>query len=209
MMLGRRAGIALVATLAAGLAACSSSDPQPKEETVQPSQSHMQPTGTPTPPVTPQPISSQWRTVEGPDFTIGVPGSFTEEIVTVSNGTKAYAFDAPRSDEDDTTLTRVAVLRDEKPKSDVIQQSFVLEEMQSVNNEDEVERSEVTWPGTEKAVIVQWTSPIGGTEGKRQETWQLMAQINKDLIINVVAIAPEETFDESDLPAILATFKGR
>lgn len=189
----------------AGLAACSSSSPD-QEAAVQPSQSQMQPTGTP---VSPQPISSQWRTVEGPDFTIGVPGSFTEEVVTASNGTKAYVFDAPHSDGEDTTLERVAVLRDEKPKSDVVQQSLVLEEMQSVNNEDEVKRAEVTWPGVEKAVIVQWTNPIGGPDGSRRETWQLMAQIDKDLIINVVAIAPEETFDKSELPKILATFTGR
>lgn len=204
----RRCVIAVTTALVVTMAACSSSDETP-EETVNPSQSQMQPTGTPTPPVAPAQISSQWRTVEGPDFTIGIPGSFEEEIVTASNGTKAYVFDAPRADDEDTSLERVAILRDEKPKTDVVQQSFVLEEMQSVNNEGEVERSEVTWPGAEKAVLVQWTNPVGGAEGKRQKTWQLMAQINPDLILNVVAIGDADTFDETELPMILATFKGR
>ena len=203
----RPAVLAVTMALVATMAACSSSD-EPDEENVKPSNSKLQPTGTLTPPVSPAAISSQWRTIEGPDFTIGVPGSFEEEIVTVSNGTKAYVFDAPRTDDEDTTLERVAVLRDVKPKQDVIEQSFVLEEMQSVNNEDEVERSEVVWPGAEKAVLVQWTNPIGGAEGERQQTWQLMAQINDDLILNVVAIAPEKSFDSSQLPEILATFKG-
>lgn len=204
----RRCVVTVMTALVVVLTACSSSDETP-EETVEPSQSQMQPSGTPTPSVTPAPISSQWRTVEGPDFTIGVPGVFTEEIVTADNGTKAYVFDAPRTDDDDTSLERVAILRDEEPKTDVIQQSFVLEEMQSVNNEDEVERSEVAWPGAEKAVLVQWTSPVGGSEGKRRETWQLMVQIDSDLILNVVAIGDADTFDESELPKILATFKGR
>lgn len=209
-MSGRRWCVTAVTTaLVVTMTACSSSDETTKE-TVKPSQSQMQPTGTPTPPVTPTQISSQWRTVEGPDFTIGVPGVFEEKVVTASNGTKAYVFDAPRTGDDDTSLERVAILRDEKPKSDVIQQSFVLEEMQSVkNNQDEVERSEVTWPGAEKAVLVQWTSPVGGGEGKRRETWQLMAQINPDLILNVVALGDADTFDETELPTILSTFKGR
>lgn len=200
--------VAVTVALVVTMTACSSSDESP-EETVDPSQSQMQPTGTPTPPIAPARISSQWRTVEGPDFTIGVPGVFTEEIVTADNGTKAYVFDAPRTDDDDTSLERVAILRDEKTKTDVIQQSFVLEEMESVNNEDEVERSEVTWPGTEKAVLVQWTSPVGGSEGRRRETWQLMAQIDSDLILNVVALGDADGFDESELPKMLATFKGR
>lgn len=209
-MPGHPSRAALIATaLVITGAACSSSPDEPKEKTVESSQSQMQPTGAPTPPVTPTAVSSQWRTVEGPDFSIGVPGSFTEEIVTASNGTKAYVFDAPRTGDDDVSLERVAVLRDTKPKTDVIQQSFVLEEMQSVNNEEEVERSEVTWPGTEKAVLVQWTNPVGGGDGKRRETWQLMAQINPDLILNVVALGDADTFDKSELPRILATFKGR
>lgn len=204
----RPSAVAVTAVLLVTMAACSSSDETP-EETVKSSQSQMQPTGTPTPPVAPAQVSSQWRTVEGPDFTIGVPGVFEEEVVTADNGTKAYVFDAPRTAGVDTSLERVAILRDEKPKTDVIQQSFVLEEMQSVDNEDEVERSEVTWPGAEKAVLVQWTNPVGGSEGKRRETWQLMAQIDSDLILNVVAIGDADTFDESELPKILATFKGR
>lgn len=207
-MSGRSACLVAVTTaLVVTMAACSSSD-EPEEERVNPSNSQMQPTGTPTPPVTPAGISSQWRTVEGPDFTIGVPGSFEEEIVTASNGTKMYVFDAPRTDDEDTSLQRVAVLRDEKPDQDVIQQSFVLDEMQSVDNEDEVERSEVTWPGAERAVLVQWTNPVGGADGERRETWQLMAQINPDLILNVVALGDAETFDQSELPTILSTFKG-
>ncbi|WP_338749376.1 hypothetical protein [Janibacter alittae] len=207
-MSGRRSCIVAVTTaFLVTVAACSSSD-EPEEENVKPSQSQMQPTGTPTPPVTPAAISSQWRTVEGPDFTIGVPGVFEEEIVTADNGTKAYVFDAPRTKDDDNSLERVAILRDEKPKQDVIQQSFVLEEMQSVDNEAGVERSEVTWPGAEKAVLVQWTNPVGGADGKRRETWQLMAQISPDLILNVVALGDADTFDDSELPTILATFKG-
>lgn len=207
-MSGRhRCLVAVTTALMVTMAACSSSD-EPEEENVNPSQSQMQPTGTPTPPVTPTAISSQWRTVEGPDFTIGVPGSFEEEITTAANGTKAYVFDAPRAEGEDTSLQRVAILRDVKPKQDVIQQSFVLEEMQSVNNEEEVERSEITWPGAEKAVLVQWTNPVGGADGQRRETWQLMVQINPDLILNVVALGDAETFDQSELPTILSTFKG-
>lgn len=167
----------------------------------------MEPTETPSPPVTPADISSQWRTVDGENFTIGVPESYKEEVVTASNGTEAYVFDAPRTDDD--VLERVAVMRDEQPETDVIEQSLVLEEMQSVENEEPVHRTEVSWPGAEQAVLVQWTNPVGDADGDRRQTWQLMVQISPDLILNVVALAPAETFMETDLPEILATFKGR
>lgn len=202
---GTRAVVVATALLMT-VAACSSSDGS-TDGTVDPSQSSLQPSDAPTPAVTPAEITSQWRTIEGPDFTVGIPESFTDEVVTVSNGTKAHVCDAPGSNPD--SLERVAVLRDENPESDVIQQSFVLEEMQSVSNEDEVERAEVTWPGTEKAVLVQWTNPVAGSDGKRRETWQLMAQINDDLILNVVALGDADSFDESELPEIFATFEGK
>ncbi len=35
-----------------------------------------------------------------------------------------------------------------------------------------------------------------------------MVQINPDLILNVVALGDAETFDQSELPTILSTFKG-
>lgn len=194
--------------LIVGAAACSSPDSTPGQN-VQPSQSSTQSTGSASPTVAPTAIPSQWRTVKGEDFTIGVPPSYKEEVFTASNGTKGYAFDAPSSDNDDETLERVAIIRDEKPATDVIEQSVVLEEMQSIENDDPVIRTELEWPGSERAVLVQWTNPMEESEGQRRQTWQLMVQINPDLIINVIAIAPVETFVDSDLSQVLATFKGR
>lgn len=208
MIASRPLRSALAVLLSVGLAACSSADPE--EDKVETS-SHMQPTGTPTPPVTPAPISSQWRTVKGPNFTVGVPASYEEEIVEASNGTKAYAFDAPRSGggADTPGLQRLAILRDEDPTSDVVQQSFVLEEMKSVDAKADVTRSEMTWPGADKAVLIQWSDPVGGSDGARRETWQLMVQVTPKLILNVVALGPIETFEDSDLPKMLATFTAK
>lgn len=196
-----------IMVLIVGASACSSPDSPPKQD-VQPSSSSAQPTGTTTLAVAPTAIPSQWRTVNGEDFTIGVPASYTEEQFTASNGTKGYAFDAPRAGNDDAGLVRVAIIRDEEPATDVIEQSVVLEEMQSIENDGRVIRKQLKWPGSEQAVLVQWTNPLDGAEGDRRETWQLMVQINPDLIINVVAIAPAATFADSDVSQVLATFKG-
>lgn len=190
-----------IVAIALGTAACSSSGSG--------EDGSLQPTGTSRQSVTPQAISSEWSTVDGENFTIGVPESYEKQVVTASNGTKAHVFDAPGTEGEGAALQRVAVMRDEEPAQDVIQQSLVLEEMQSIENEDAVRRAEVKWPGVERAVLVQWTNPLEGADGGLQQTWQLMAEIRPDLILNVVAIGPEETFEETDLPEILATFKGQ
>ena len=64
---------------------------------------------------------------------------------------------------DDTSLERVAILRDEKPRTDVIQQSFVLEEMQSVDNEVH-EASAVDgatwWPKLTRVILPYVRGPV-------------------------------------------------
>ncbi len=164
-------------------------------------------TGAPSPTVTPIAAPAQWRSVKGPNFSISVPPSFRETTSRASNETDMYFFDAPRSTKTDTDVVRIAVMRDEKPASDALQQSYLLEDMQSVKNKSQVRRSEIEWPGAETAFLVQWFQPVAGSDGVRRDNWQLMAQVNPELILNVIAVAPEGTLEEHNLDEIFATFK--
>lgn len=66
--------------------------------------------------------------------------------------------------------------------------------------------STVEWPGTQSAVLLQWThTPAGADREIRQ--WQLVAQVNDDLIVNVVAAAPVKEFDKVGLTKIMETFR--
>ena len=169
--------------------------------------SSLAPTGSPSPAFTPTEVSSQWRTVKGEGFTIGVPARFRETTRTASNETTMYLFDAPRSTDEDVDLVRVAVLRDVEPTSNIVDQSYVLEQLHTREGDPLPVRSTVEWPGAEEAILVQWTSPVGGEDGARRETWQLMVQVDAKLILNVVAVAPEGSFEELELPEIVSTFK--
>lgn len=165
-------------------------------------------TESPEHPLEPTDVPTRWRTVEGKRFTIGVPGSFTSDTKQASNGSTMYLFDAPGSAKEASRLARVAVVRDVKPKSDALSQSYVLKQFKAVENEQPPVRSKLTWPGIEKpAYLVQWTTPIGGGQGAKQETWPLMVQVDPELIINVVAVAPAGTLEKKKLVQIMSTFR--
>jgi hypothetical protein len=64
----------------------------------------------------------------------------------------------------------------------------------------------VKWPGTQSAILLQWTtSPYGAQEPQRH--WQIVAQVNDLLIINLVAVAPAGEFDTAGLAKIVETFR--
>jgi len=166
------------------------------------------PTETSTASLEPSDVPTRWRTVEGEGFTIGVPGSFREDTKKASNGTTMYLFDAPGASGKASDPARVAVVRDVKPTAGVMSLSQVLVESKAVENEKPPVRSQLTWPGVDKpALLVQWMSPIRGGHGGTQETWQLMVQVDPDLIINVLAVAPEGTLEKKKLVQVMSTFK--
>jgi hypothetical protein len=70
-------------------------------------------------------------------------------------------------------------------------------------------RSTVKWPGVQSAILLQWTTTLAGA-GPNDEplrTWQLMAQVNDHLIVDVIAVAPVGEFDTAGLAKIVETFR--
>ncbi|WP_427384238.1 hypothetical protein [Janibacter sp. G56] len=201
-LMRRWAAAALAVTLGATMTACGSDNP---DEALPPAQQRALPTGTPSPTLAPSDVSSQWRTVKGERFTIGVPATFRERVAKTSKGTDMWLFDAPRSAKGDG-LVRVAVVPDKDPKASAIEQSYVLEQTQSIG-ENKVVRSAVDWPTGQRAILVQWSNPPSGDQGTGTETWQLFVQVDAKLILNVVAVAPEGQLTANKLDQIISTFR--
>lgn len=195
----------LVAALLVPLAACGEDEPaaRPAEQT-DPSA----PTTSPSAQVTMLEPPADYSVVEGNGFTIGAPGEFQQQRTTSSNGEPMLVLEKPSQVE--ALPQRVAVIRDVRPKTPAIEQSFALETAKAAAGpEAEVERTALpTEEEGQSAFLITWkeTLPGEGGDGVSVTYWQLMHQVSPDLIINVVALAPTEEFETSEVSRILRTF---
>jgi hypothetical protein len=168
----------------------------------------MVPTGTPAVAVTArsgQPAET--RQASGKFFSLFVPANFQEKSVRMANGEQMVAFDAPSSNP--ATPVRVAVLPDTKPKKTAIEQSYDVELTKTSKGFKDLTRTMVKWPGTQDAVLLQWSETPAGAlaTDAPQRNWQLMAQVNDHLIVNILAFAPAGEFDTAGLARIVETFR--
>jgi hypothetical protein len=168
----------------------------------------MVPTGTPTVMVTPldgQPAETRQAT--GKYFSMYVPANFQEKSVPMANGEQMVAFDAPSSNP--ATPVRVAVLPDSTPKKSAIEQSHDVELTKTAKGFKDLTRTMVTWPGAQSAILLQWIeTPAGAVStDEPQRNWQIMAQVNDHLIVNIIAFAPAGEFDAAGLAKIVETFR--
>lgn len=195
----RSHALALVA-VGALLAGCSGSagdgDLPPRLETIRPSESPS--------PVFAHSAKAQIdaRAVTGDGWSIQVPARFEEQTAPGAEGTTTYRWIAPAAG---AQPPLVAVVTDSKPRADAIEQSKTLEIATEIDPKVKVTRSELAWPGAERAILLQWTAPRQGATGGLT-TWQLMVQVNSGLILNALAIAPEADFASLGLAEVLSTF---
>ena len=142
------------------------------------------------------------RQVRGDGWTIPVPAKFEEQTAPGAKDTTTYRW-IPRTAGEQPPL--IAVVTDKDPRVDAIEQSKTLEVTTETDPKITVSRSEVPWPGAQRAILLQWTAPQQGS-GERITTWQLMVQVDSRLILNALAIAPETVFAEQKFAEVLSTF---
>ena len=192
-----------VGALGALLTGCSGSasdaDLPPRLESIRPSE-------------TPSPVFAHSakaqidaRTVSGDGWSIQVPAKFEEQTVPGAEGTTTYRWIAPAAG---SQPPLVAVVTDAKPRADAIEQSKTLEITLEVDPAIKVTRSELDWPGAQRAILLQWNQPTQGVAGGVRN-WQLMVQVNSGLILNALAIAPEADFAKLGFAEVLSTFTPR
>lgn len=159
-------------------------------------------------PAAPSEAPEGFSVVAGEGFTIAVPPGFVSEVLTASNGEPALI---ARPDEaDGKRAASIAVLRDSDPRAGVAEQAETLVRVKrTVDRATQLTQEPVEWPGTREAILVQWTVELQDEGGvtSRMRTWQLLAQVSEDLILNVVAAAPVESFEASGVSTALQTFR--
>lgn len=147
--------------------------------------------------------------VPGQGFSIAAPDTFTPSSQQSTNGEPKLTLNV-RALHPGEEPTLVAVIRDTEPRAPVVQQTQVLADVKRKVGASDVIRQDVRWPGATRSVVVGWTQqthqpPLA--PGPLVHTLQLAVQVSDRLIINVVATAPAETFDEVQVATVLRTFR--
>lgn len=195
----RRHAVTLLAVgvlLAGCTGSASDSDLPPRLESIRPSESPS--------PVFAHSAKTQIdaRQITGAGWTIQVPAKFEEKTGPGAGGTTTYTWISPAAG---AQPPLVAVVSDPKPRVDAIEQSKTLEITAELDPKVKVTRSELAWPGAQRAILLQWTEPKQGLPDGLT-TWQLMVQVNSGLILNALAVAPPADFATLGLAEVLSTF---
>ena len=148
-----------------------------------------------------------YRVVQGTGFTLQAPSAFQQQVTESSNGEPMLVLRRPSSVL--ALPSSVVVLRDVNPKQDVVEQTYALEVSKRALGATAVSRSDLTWPGARRTVLVQWTEQVrtGGGAAVATRYSQLSAQIDDGLIVVVVVLAPEADLKTSAVETVLQTFR--
>lgn len=154
--------------------------------------------------------------VSGPGYTVHAPAGFATERRTSSNGEPMLVLtaDAPPGEAGagGSSSPTVGVVREVRPRAGALEQSLTLESAKRLVSEATgVRRTVVAWPGTREAVLIEWTvqerEPGSAASAQAVRNVQLMAQVDDELILSVVAVAPSGSFDASQVATVLRTFR--
>lgn len=194
--------VALCAVLSTATAGCSA----PPESTA-PEQ--MRATAKPSPALAPADAPPKdFRTLSGKGYTVSAPSAYQATTTTSRNGQPSLLLKRPSSV---TALpATVAVIRDVDPVSDVVEQSYAIEvSKRALDGVSEMSRSEVAWPGAQRAVLLQWTQDVAVGAGTLVPTRyvQLNVQITEALILAVVALVPVVDVERSAIRSVVATLR--
>ena len=149
--------------------------------------------------------------VTGQGFTVFAPETFTTEQRRSSNGEPMLVLTGPGpATGDDQAM--VGVVREVNPSAGALEQSDTLESAKRlVDQATDVRRTVVAWPGAREAVLVEWTvqERMAGPAPRMQavRTVQLFADVDDRLGLTVVAVAPADSFEASQVLTVLRTFR--
>lgn len=199
-------GQVLALLLASVLTGCSADPARPVPGDANPGLRATASAGPSTGPLDPAP--RDYRVVDGEGFTIRAPAAFQASTTRSRNGQPALSLRRPSSIAE--LPSSVVVLRDPKATSDVVEQSYALEvSKRTLAGATDVQRIDVVWPGTTRAVLVRWTEqvPIGSGRTVPTRYTQLNAQLGGSSIMVVVALSPVADADTSVVENVLRTFR--
>lgn len=166
------------------------------------------PTEPPTTKVEMLDAPADYSQIKGEGFTISAPGEFQQKRESYE-GEPMLLLEKPSKIE--AFPQRVGVVREVDPVAPAAEQSLALEIMITApaGDDADVERIVMPAPKGQSAFLVMWTEnePKSGGGTFLTTKWQLMWQVSEDLILSVVAVAPTDEFETSEVSKILRTFK--
>ena len=194
--------LCLTAAVAAAVSACSvggGESPSAADDLVQPTSSAPATLG----PITEQPRDS--RPVEGPSFSLFAPAEFQQSSRPGPDGVEMIVLDKPSASAGG--VIEVVAFEEKDPPAGVREQMAALAaEKADLEGVTDLRRESIEWPGAVEAVIVQWTEKTTTADGPvTQRFAQLAAQPNDRIIATVVAVAPAEEFESSEVLEVLRT----
>jgi hypothetical protein len=192
--------LCLAAAVATAVSACTvagGETPQATDDVVQPTASAPATLG----PITEQPRDS--RSVDGPSFSLFAPAEFQQSSRSGPGGAQMIVLDKPSSSPGG--VIEVVAFEEKDPPSGVREQmAAVAAEKADLEGVTDLRRESIEWPGAVEAVIMQWTEKTSTADGSiTQRFAQLAAQVNDRLIATVVAVAPTEEFESSQVLEVL------
>lgn len=192
------AGIANAACLLAVAACAAPGDELPAQLR------RITPTASASASFTPLRPPTGFRTIAGEFYRLSIPTAWTDRVDTSSDAeTKPVLSVMPgRTGKE---IVWIGVTVDHPARSDVIEQSMVLETGKKATGATNVTRVSLAWPGAERAVLVGWEQAPGGSGGGLVRYEQFMAQLSAGTIVNVVARAPAKEYSAMGLQRIMRT----
>ena len=200
MQMRRVVTLGLVAVVSLGVTACSPSTPVPPP--LPPELEAIRPSQFPPAQASPTAAPNGFQAVSGEGFELSIPPGWAE--APRGNNPLQAIYQSP---DDKQTLLGITV--EKNPPSGIIAQSMVAEAGNRSKGATNAVRSEVTWPGAERAIIMDWRVKVGGPQGPEFRYRQLMLEVNSSLIVSVVGMAPVNDFEASGIAAAIQTFRAQ
>ncbi|HET7489142.1 MAG TPA: hypothetical protein VFJ85_14520 [Acidimicrobiales bacterium] len=153
---------------------------------------------------------SGFTKVSGDGFVAWAPPGFTPKKGTSRSGEPLLVLVGPGAE---AARPHVGFGRDTKPgRASVMEQSYTFESALRVPAPEPakgIRRTVTRWPGTLRAVIVEWTTEAPDASGATSAMHhvQLFTDVDDGLSLSVVAAAPVDTFDQSQVATVLRTFR--
>lgn len=103
-------------------------------------------------------------------------------------------------------VCEVVAFVENDPESSAEEQMYGLAGSKEIAGATDISRETLEWPGAESAVLVRWTERTNGPQGEiTQRFAQLAVQPTARTIVSVIAVAPEDEFDDSGVVEVLRT----
>lgn len=147
------------------------------------------------------------RPVRGASFTLFAPAEFQQSEREGPDGVPMLVLSKEAGQPGG--VVEIVAFDENDPSASAAEQLWGLEgELTGIQGATDVSRRAVAWPGADEGIVLQWTRPAASSGGDLVERWtQLSVQVGSRRITTVIAVAPENEFETSEVLDVLRTLE--